>query len=331
VRTTNEAIGIVVIGRNEGERLRRCLESVTHDVQAAVYVDSGSTDGSSGLARGRGWEVVELSTDTPFTAARARNEGFERLLAVEPDIAMVQFLDGDCELIEGWIPAARRSLSVRDNTAIVAGVLNESFPEDSVYNRLSRVEWDQPSGQTLEVGGIFMARVEAMSEVGGFNPMLIAGEEPELCFRLRRAGWKIRRIPDAMASHDTTMYRFSQWWKRTVRHGHTCAEGAWMHGRSAERYRVRPMLSNFAWGLALPVVAFGGAPVTRGRSLSLLLLPLAVFVRAARATARRDIPKREALLYAAFLVVGKVPNALGQVRFFALTMSRREKVLIEYK
>src|SRR3990170_3982962 len=92
-------LGIVAIGRNEGERLRACLRSVVGDNRVVVYVDSGSTDGSVEMARSMGAEVVELDLATPFTAARARNEGFHRLEQLNPNVAFVQFVDGDCEVV----------------------------------------------------------------------------------------------------------------------------------------------------------------------------------------------------------------------------------------
>lgn len=46
------SLGVVVIGRNEGERLKRCLASLLGNVDQIVYVDSGSTDGSVQLAQG---------------------------------------------------------------------------------------------------------------------------------------------------------------------------------------------------------------------------------------------------------------------------------------
>ena len=50
--------------------------------------------------------------------------------------------------------------------------------------------------------------------VGGFNPAVIAGEEPELCVRLRQAGWKIHRLDAEMTLHDAAMTSWRQWWKR---------------------------------------------------------------------------------------------------------------------
>ena len=72
-------IGVVVIGRNEGQRLERCLRSLAQGADKVMYVDSGSTDGSLQLAANLGVEVLALDMSTPFTAARARNEGFAAL------------------------------------------------------------------------------------------------------------------------------------------------------------------------------------------------------------------------------------------------------------
>src|SRR5947209_19431049 len=100
-------VGVVAVGRNEGERLRRCLASLQGQSAALVYVDSGSTDGSVAVARSFGASVVELDTSVPFTAARARNAGFDRLMAEHPDLAYVQFVDGDCEVDPDWVGRAR--------------------------------------------------------------------------------------------------------------------------------------------------------------------------------------------------------------------------------
>src|SRR6266446_1639370 len=96
-------VGLVIIGRNEGERLVRCLQSIESYAENTVYVDSGSTDGSVSVAETAGICVVQLDTAQPFTAARARNRGFAALLTLRPNLQFVQFLDGDCELLGGWL------------------------------------------------------------------------------------------------------------------------------------------------------------------------------------------------------------------------------------
>ena len=133
-------VGVVVIGRNEGERLRACLEAVVRAGAPATYVDSGSTDGSVALARRLGVEVVALDMSVPFTAARARNAGFQRLLEIHPDLQFVQFIDGDCELANGWLEVAVNTLQQRPELAIVAGRCRERHPDASVYNRICDLE-----------------------------------------------------------------------------------------------------------------------------------------------------------------------------------------------
>src|SRR5579862_3109454 len=123
-------IGAVVIGRNEGERIKRCLLSLSA-ARVVVYVDSGSTDGSAQWAVGRGIDVVELDTGLPFTAARARNSGIQRMREIAPDIPYIQFVDGDCELVEGWLDAAARLLDSRPDVGAVCGRRRERFPEKS--------------------------------------------------------------------------------------------------------------------------------------------------------------------------------------------------------
>ena len=145
--------GVVIIGRNEGDRLRRCVQSV-HSISATrVYVDSGSTDNSVEMARAMGVEVVTLDMNLPFTAARARNAGFHRLLTIARDLRYVQFIDGDCEIIDGWLQRATAFLNEQPGVAIVCGRLRERFPERSIYNRLCDMEWDRPPGRPRRAAG----------------------------------------------------------------------------------------------------------------------------------------------------------------------------------
>src|SRR3954454_9220341 len=130
-------LGVIAIGRNEGERLRRCLGSVVGRAGCVVvYVDSNSTDGSVALAREMGADIVELDMSIPFTAARARNEGLKRLLEIGPQCEFVQFVDGDCEIVAGWLERAANELANNEKAAVVCGRRRGRFPEASVYNRL---------------------------------------------------------------------------------------------------------------------------------------------------------------------------------------------------
>lgn len=225
-------LGVVAIGRNEGERLRCCLNSVVRYGLPVVYVDSRSTDNSVELARSMGVEVVELDLSLPFTAARARNTGFEWLLQLDPDIKFVQFVDGDCEVVRGWLDRARVELNTRPDIAIVYGRRRERHRNETVYNRLADLEWDMPIGEVKACGGDAMVLTDAFRRVGGYNPSIIAAEDDELCLRIRREGWKILRMDVDMTIHDMAMSRFGQWWKRAVRCGHAYAEGSARYGRA---------------------------------------------------------------------------------------------------
>ena len=324
-------IGAVVIGRNEGERLLRCLDSVLPAVSAAVYVDSGSTDGSREAARARGAGVVELDPTRPFTAARARNEGARALVGAAPDTEAVLFVDGDCELDPDFVAAARARLEGRDDLAVVCGRRRERFPEASVFNLLCDVEWDTPVGEAEACGGDALVRRVAFEEVGGFRDGMIAGEEPELCVRLRLAGWRIERIAAEMTLHDAALTRPSQWWQRMRRAGHAYAEGFALHGRGPTRHNARAVRSIGFWGAALPAVAIAAAPGSGGASLLLLLGWPVLAARVYRTSRRAGLGPRAAAWYGASCALGKLPQALGAVRYAASRALRRETRIIEYK
>lgn len=327
----NHHLGIVAIGRNEGERLRRCLDAVVGGCNLVVYVDSGSTDGSVEMARSKGAEVAELDMSRPFTAARARNIGVACVMEIDPGIRFIQFVDGDCELVEGWLDKARELLGDRPEVAVVCGRLRERFPEQSIYNRLAELEWDTPIGEAKACGGIAMIRVAAFQEVDGFDPTIIAAEEDELCLRLRRKGWKILRIDAEMALHDIAMSRFGQWWRRSVRCGHAYAEGCARHGRAPERHFVQPTQSTVFWGLAVPFLAFGLAWQTHGVSLVILSGYFYLYWRLKRHGSRRGWSAPDARLYAIACVVAKFPMAAGLILYAFRSIARRPKQIIEYK
>ena len=320
--------GLVLIGRNEGDRLRKCIESVVGIAGKVVYVDSGSTDGSVAMARSFGVAVVELDMTRPFTAAKARNEGFRRLRHEGPDLVYVQFVDGDCEVVPGWLEKAALFLNGRSDVAVVCGRRRERFPARSLYNMLCDMEWDTPVGEAKYCGGDAMMRVDALEGVGGYREDLIAGEEPELCVRLRARDWKIWRLGEEMTLHDAAMTRISQWWKRNKRAGYAYAQGAHLHGALPERHGVRQSRSAWIWGLGIPALIISLAVLINAWSLALLLVyPLQVVRLALRGT--RSV--RENWWRALFLVLGKFPEMTGQVNFLYNRLSGKTARLIEYK
>ncbi len=325
-------VGVVAIGRNEGQRLIRCLEALQAQPVRVVYVDSGSTDGSIQAARERGAAVVELDTSIPFTAARARNAGFRRL---ENDGALefVQFVDGDCELVDSWLPEALSHLDQHEDVGMVAGRRRERFPDASPYNLLADMEWDTPIGDATEVGGDVLIRADVFRAAGGYDPTLIAGEDPELCLRVRREGFRVVRLDAEMTIHDADIHRFEQWWRRVVRAGHAYAESAHRYGSDSERYRVKELRSIVFWGGAVPAFAVGLAPITLGTSLfggaagyGLL------WSRVYRHRRRRLDDRRRAALYATGTAIGKVAEMRGVLQYaYNAFIRRQQSELIEYK
>lgn len=324
-------IGVVVIGRNEGERLHRCLASVAGQTDRIVYVDSGSVDGSIEFAQTQGVAVVRLDLRTPFSAGRARNEGFILLTTKYPDLQFIQFIDGDCELCPGWLSAARASLLSQPSCAIVAGRRKERYPQQSIYNLLCDMEWDTPIGTAQQCGGDFMIRASTFADAGGFNPEIVAGEEPEMCYRLRKKNWSVMRLDHAMTLHDAAIGHFSQWWRRYIRTGHAYAQGYALHARDGQGYCLRESAKSWLWACILPVAILTLTLTVHPAFLLLATLYLVQFGKIALHANKRLGHVRHALIYALFTVIGKFPQFIGQLLFFKRKLGGGKYFLIEYK
>ena len=336
---TEHTIAAVVIGRNEGERLVDCLASIQGKVATVVYVDSGSTDDSIAVGRRAGATVVELDTNIPFTAARARNAGVTALRKAGSVPSFVLFIDGDCTLHPDFVSQATRFLLERTDAAVACGRRREKVPATSIYNRLIDMEWNTAIGPARACGGDSLMRLAAFEAVNGFDGSLIAGEEPELCFRLRRAGWTIWRLDIEMTRHDAAMTRFGQWWRRAVRGGWAYAEGTARHGSSPEGYNQRALQSIVLWGGIVPALGLAGllaAPfgVTAGLAIS-AMAALAILVQALRIARYRHgrfgDPWPDALAYGAFTMIGKLPQILGAIRYWRSRRQVGPAHIIEYK
>jgi GT2 family glycosyltransferase len=326
-------IGVVVIGRNEGERLRNCLVSIGKVACPLVYVDSGSSDDSVAIARSFNAEVVELDPGRPFSAARARNEGFAHLLEYWPVIRFVQFVDGDCTLLDGWLPAAAEALMEDPKRGAVLGHLRERNADASPYNRLCALEWKSQPGDLQNFGGfggIAMIRSDVLRHLGGYNPDVIAGEDSELGVRMGLAGYKVTKIDHSMATHDANMTSFQQWWRRSVRAGHAIGQRAHLNGKTALRDCVRERNSTLFWGIALPGAIAVTALPSHGISLFALSAYLFLGYRVWRNRRNQGDSQSDALLYTRFLLLAKFANATGLLRFFVNRMFRRYEI-IEYK
>jgi glycosyltransferase involved in cell wall biosynthesis len=327
-------LSIVVIGRNEGTRLRRCLESVVsacgfENRAEIVYVDSASNDGSPETARAFDAEVIVLDGQK-LTAARGRNEGWRRARA-----PYILFLDGDTILNADFPRLAMNALSLDERIAAVWGHRREIHPERSMYNRVLDLDWIYAPGDTEFCGGDVLMRRRALEEVNGYDSTLIAGEEPELCRRLRHRGYRILHIDVPMTGHDLDMTRFSQYWKRALRAGHAYAEMSLRFRDTPDPMWLQESRINIFRGvfwiasLSVGVLSLGFSRVP----LALwLLLVAAVSCRSAW-KARWKTPGQPILLllYGAHSHLQHVPIFIGQLLFGRHRKSGGQSALIEYK
>ncbi|GLO71564.1 hypothetical protein MACH17_30810 [Phaeobacter inhibens] len=315
---TPPIVDAVVIGRNEGARLVACLQSLQGQVRRVIYVDSGSTDGSVAAAEAMGIKVISLDMSQRFTAARARNAGLAHL---DGDCDYVQLVDGDCEVVPGWIATATARLEADPQLAVVCGRRRERAPDASIYNQLCDDEWNTPIGPAKACGGDALMRLRTLQEVGGYRNDLIAGEEPELCLRLARVGWGIWRLDAEMTLHDAQMHRFSQWWQRSRRAGFAFAEGTTLHGAGPEHHWVAETRRALLWGAGIPLLTLILLPFT-GWALVLLLMYPAQVLRLSHRMGRTR---------ALYSVLGKFAEAQGALEYHWLRLRGRNRGLLEYK
>ena len=317
------SISIVVIGRNEGERLIRCLDSIAAvdypaDRLELIYVDTNSTDGSCAAAEARGARVVPINPPRP-SAAAARNAG---LRAVRHDF--VQLLDGDTILHPAWLRAAVDILA-DDRITCTFGRCDELNPDASPYMRVATLDWYVPPGPARYSGGCALHRRETLEHVGRFDESLIAGEEPELCYRIRRHGSVIWRSDQPMVQHDLNMTTFRQYWQRAVRSG-------WAYIVTAAKCRAGPEplwrrenIANAAEVLVWLVAA--GFAVVLWNLWILILLVVVPFLRtvwiASRVRLRTDT-WNTALLYGLSCQFMRIPLFVGQIRGLWYLLRRRE-------
>jgi hypothetical protein len=271
--------------------------------------------------------VIELDMSIPFTAARARNTGFRRLKEIAPKLQYVQFVDGDCELQQGWLECADSFLGSHRDAGVVCGRRRERHPERSIYNWLCDREWERPAGEVYACGGDAMMRAKALEAVGGFRDDLIAGEEPELCVRLRKAGWRTWRLDREMTLHDAAMVRFGQWWRRAFRAGYGFAQGAYLHGASTDRHYVWESRRAWLWGVWLPLTCLVVGVFAPWGWAAWLIFPLQIL----RQTVRNHGPMRQRALLALFQLLAHFPEGYGQIKFMRDRLLGRQARLIEYK
>jgi GT2 family glycosyltransferase len=325
-------IGVVLIGRNEGQRLVRALDSVIGGGSPVVYVDSGSTDDSCDAARTRGAIVEDLDMSRPFTAARARNAGFERLLREHPSTELVLFIDGDCEVLPGFVDAAVGELDADPELVAVCGWRRERYPDRTIYNQLCDVEWRWGALGTISCfGGDVLVRAAAVRAIGGYDAGIIAGEDEEIGIRLRQHGGRLLRIDVDSTLHDADMRSIKQWWQRAKRCGHAYAQVSEMHGAPPERKFVDQRRRSILWGAVAPGAALALTLPTLGLSWIAFGRYPVVAAKVARTARARGFSWRESVAWGLSCAFSPFPEAFGVAKFHLDRMRNKRPQIIEYK
>jgi len=331
---TTPALSVVIIGRNEGARLIRCIDSVKAMRFPAgrvevIYVDSDSTDGSAEKAAALGARVITVKPERP-SAALGRNAGWK--VAAAP---LVLFLDGDTILHADFAAQAAQALA-DPKVAIVWGHRRELHPEASIYNRVLDLDWVYPPGPSEFCGGDALMRRSALAEVNGYDETLIAGEEPEMCRRLRAKGHEILHLDLPMTGHDLAMTRWSQYWRRAFRAGHAYAEVAdRFRGTELPLWEREVRRTLIRGGLLLAIFPLGLIGSLALRSPLPMLAALGAFLLLALRTAVKVGWKSSdpvtRLLYGVHSHLQQIPILFGQLSFWRDKRAGRQRRLIEYK
>ncbi len=313
-------VDCVIIGVNAESTLEECIRSVVETNYSrgkvhVYFVDGGSTDRSIEIAQSfSGVHVIEIHPEYPSPGI-GRNAGWRK-----GSSPMVQFLDSDTVLDPGWLDKAIDALT--EKVGAVRGNREEINPDASVFNWIGDLEWNGPPGECETFGGDVLIRRLVLEETGGYDDILVGGEDPELSRRVRLKGWKIVQLDDPMTRHDLAMTRVSQYWKRGFRTGYGYAAVAMRHGfgsRQFSIYEFARIIIRGGGSVALAVIGLIGA-IWCPWSL-FLLLPAALLLfyplilRASYLRNDKDLGPGKTMLYALHCSFVVLPEFLGILRF----------------
>ncbi len=327
-------VSIVVIGRNEGSRLRRCLESIAQISHPGfefevIYVDSGSTDDSIALAQELGARTIALQPERP-SAALGRNAGWRAARG-----ATILFLDGDTILDPDFVVKSLPDLA-GPKVAVVWGHRREIHPEQSIYNRVLDLDWIYAPGFTLYCGGDALFRQSTLAQTGGFDETLIAGEEPELCRRIAALGQLILHVDRPMTGHDLAITRWQQYWKRSTRAGHAYAEVSERLRLSGETFWEGEAKRNRNRALTLVGLALAGPILSIvfhrfWPTIAVLLFFALIALRSAWKSRWKSNDAYTLLLYGIHSHLQQIPIYWGQLQYRRSRRKGKRVGLLEYK
>jgi GT2 family glycosyltransferase len=244
-------------------------------------------------------------------------------------------LDGDTVLHPDFVPTALAEMTRCPDAAAVWGHRRERHPEHSIYNRVLDLDWVYAPGDTEFCGGDALFRRAALHATGGFDEGLIAGEEPELCARLRALGWRIRHIDAPMTAHDLAITRWRAYWQRAERAGHAYAEVShrlahtatplWQSDARRNRHRAGVLVAGWGGVLGAALMGWWGL-------LGLLLAGASALVLRSAWRARwKSHNPTTLLLYALHVHLQQLPIAWGQLRWWWSHRQGQPRGLVDYK
>ncbi len=310
-------IGVVIIGVNVKNHLADCVRSVRaadypQDLIAITYVDGGSTDGSEQIAGRLGGIAVIALNDAHPTPGRGRNAGWKAAQA-----PLIQFLDADTTVDPHWFKRAVTALN--GHVAAVCGWRREKYPQKNVFHKLTQMEWRYETGPCRYFGGDVLIRRQTLAATGGFDESLVAGEDPELSYRIRHQAGRIVRIDAAMTTHDINMGTWRQYWKRACRSGYAYAEIGLRFVNRKEKLWFRELLRVSAVALLPPAVAAAGIAMGHAAVAGVMAVLIIgrPFLRLHRIKTESQCNWAEALLYAGHATVVIYPQFCGVVRYLA--------------
>lgn len=202
-------ISFIIIGKNEGWRLQKCLQSISYVVEQdaianyeIIYVDSQSTDNSIELAKQYGAKAFLIIGEC--NAAIARNIGAQEAIG---DILF--FIDGDMELFPGFLPKVLNE-NGKLKYPFMSGIFNDIVHDlDWNYLHTSRrhkiQEGDSDSVETT-TGGLFLIEYSLWNKVGGMDTRFKRSQDYDLGLRLSQMGCPLHRKAILLANHYMRQY-----------------------------------------------------------------------------------------------------------------------------
>jgi glycosyltransferase involved in cell wall biosynthesis len=219
----------VVVARNEQATLEICLAAIRRELDSVgggeiLLVDSGSTDRTPELGLEAGCQVLSVRRASRMCPSAMRYLGAQRTRS-----RYILFLDGDCELEPGFLPAALEAMSVDASLGVVAGRRRDFYR--SLDGRLQPAEREYYADKAVKApadpgyGGCALYRRRALEEAGSFDPFLRAKEEQDLAQRIRAAGYHTHVLPIPMIRHMTVPRESARRLIRSLNHGFFVGRG----------------------------------------------------------------------------------------------------------